>query len=169
MSLGSGGKLSDRKVFSMKSVVTYKWITKKTCTCIFQYLNSSPPGAAYMRQWTGSALFQVMACRLFCIEPLPEPMLVCSQLDSCEQISVKFDRNSIISFKKMHPKLSSDKTSAILSMGRCVKTWILCTFVFVIHKDVTSMLLRHVYEQPGYIQCHGWGLLNKTHVKFHIS
>ena len=25
---------------------------------------SSPPGAAYMRQWTGSSLVQVMACRL---------------------------------------------------------------------------------------------------------
>ena len=28
-------------------------------------LNSFPPSAAYMRQWTGSALVQVMACRLF--------------------------------------------------------------------------------------------------------
>ena len=28
-----------------------------------------------MRQWTGSALVQVMACRLFGAKPLPEPML----------------------------------------------------------------------------------------------
>ena len=28
-------------------------------------LNPSPPSAAYMRQWTGSSLIQVMACRLF--------------------------------------------------------------------------------------------------------
>ena len=33
------------------------------------------PSAAYMRQWTGSALVQVMACRLFGAKPLPEPML----------------------------------------------------------------------------------------------
>ena len=28
-------------------------------------INSSPPNAAYMLQWTGSALVQVMGCRLF--------------------------------------------------------------------------------------------------------
>ena len=54
-------------------------------------VNSSPPSAAYMRQWTGSELFQVMACRLFGANPLPEPMLVYCQLDSWEQISVKFE------------------------------------------------------------------------------
>ena len=43
--------------------------------------NSSPPSAAYMRQWTGSALVQVMACRLFGAKPLPEPMLTYRQLD----------------------------------------------------------------------------------------
>ena len=52
---------------------------------------SSPPIAAYMRQGTGSALVQVMACRLFGAEPLTEPMLVYCQLDSSEQISVKFE------------------------------------------------------------------------------
>ena len=43
-----------------------------------------------MRQWTGSALVQGMAC-LFGIKSLPEPMLVYCQLDSWEQISVKFE------------------------------------------------------------------------------
>ena len=37
--------------------------------------NSSPPGAAYMHQWTGSALVQIMAWCLFGTKPLPEPML----------------------------------------------------------------------------------------------
>ena len=37
--------------------------------------NSSPPSAVYMRQWTGSALGQIMACRLGGAEPLSEPML----------------------------------------------------------------------------------------------
>ena len=55
------------------------------------FLNSSPPSAAYIRQWIGSALVQVMACRLFGAKPLPEPMLTCCQLDSWEQISVKFE------------------------------------------------------------------------------
>ena len=37
--------------------------------------NSSPPSAAYMRQWTVSILVQVMACRLFGAKPLPQPIL----------------------------------------------------------------------------------------------
>ena len=52
---------------------------------------SSPPSGAYMRQWTGSALVQVMACCLVGAKPLPEPMLVYYQLDSWEQISVKLE------------------------------------------------------------------------------
>ena len=44
-----------------------------------------------MRQWTGSALLQIMACRLFGTKPLPDPMMAYSQLDSWEQISVKFE------------------------------------------------------------------------------
>ena len=37
--------------------------------------NSSPPSVAYMRQLTGSALVQIMACRLIGAKPLSEPML----------------------------------------------------------------------------------------------
>ena len=33
-------------------------------TLSFQFLNSSPPSAAYMRQWIGPALAQIMACGL---------------------------------------------------------------------------------------------------------
>ena len=36
------------------------------------FVNSSPPSATYMHQWTGSALVQVMACRLFSAKPLPK-------------------------------------------------------------------------------------------------
>ena len=53
--------------------------------------NSSPPSAAYLRQWTGSSLVHVMASRLFGAKPLPEPMLTYCQLDSWEHISVKFE------------------------------------------------------------------------------
>ena len=54
-------------------------------------VNSSPPSAAYMRHWTGSSLVHVIACRLFGAKPLPEPMLTYCQLDSWEQILVKFE------------------------------------------------------------------------------
>ena len=53
------------------------------------HLLTSPPSAAYMRQWTGSALFRKMASHLFGIKPLAEPILAYCQLDYWEHISVK--------------------------------------------------------------------------------
>ena len=38
-------------------------------------VKSSPLGVAYMRHWIGSALLQIMACRLFGTKPLSKPML----------------------------------------------------------------------------------------------
>ena len=58
---------------------------------VLTVINSSPPSAAYMRQWTGPSLVQVMACCLFGTKPLPEPMLAYCQLDSWERISVTFE------------------------------------------------------------------------------
>ena len=55
------------------------------------WVESSPPTAAYMRQWTGPPLVQAMACRLIGAKPLPEPVLAYCQLDSWEHISVKFE------------------------------------------------------------------------------
>ena len=60
-------------------------------TILYRHWLISPYSAAYMRQWTGSALVQVMACRLYGTKPLPEPMLAYCQLDSWEQISAKFE------------------------------------------------------------------------------
>ena len=42
------------------------------------------------RQWTGSALIQVVAWCLFGTEPLSETMQPCYQLDPCEKTSVIF-------------------------------------------------------------------------------
>ena len=47
----------------------------------YHSLTLYPPSAAYTRRWAGSALIQVMACRLFGAKPLPELMLVYCQLD----------------------------------------------------------------------------------------
>ena len=47
-----------------------------------------PPIAAYMRQWIGSALVQIMACRIFRAKSLFKPILGCCYLDPYEQISV---------------------------------------------------------------------------------
>ena len=51
----------------------------KNCLCNLGSL--SPPSAAYMRQWIGSALVQIMACRLFGAKPLSKPRLDYIQLD----------------------------------------------------------------------------------------
>ena len=48
---------------------------------IFEWVNSSPLSAMYMRQWIRSALVQIMACRLFGAKPLSKPMLGYCQLD----------------------------------------------------------------------------------------
>ena len=53
-------------------------------------LDSFPPSAAYMRRWTGSALVQIMACRVDAVMTLSQPMLTYCQLDHKEYISMKF-------------------------------------------------------------------------------
>ena len=45
------------------------------------YLNLISPSAAYMRQWIGSALIQIVACRLFNAKPLFKPILGCCLMD----------------------------------------------------------------------------------------
>ena len=54
------------------------------------HIKSSTPSAAYMRQWTRSALVQIMECRLFSAKPLSKPLLGYCQLDAEQQTSVKF-------------------------------------------------------------------------------
>ena len=44
-----------------------------------------------MRRWTGSALVQIMACRLVGAKPLSEPLLENFQLDSWDPISTEFE------------------------------------------------------------------------------
>ena len=66
-----------------------QFIDKKLCDKTDVIVNLSPRSAAYMCQWIGSALVQIMACRQLDAEPLFEPVLACCQLDYQEQTSVK--------------------------------------------------------------------------------
>ena len=86
-----------------------------------QWVNSSPPSVAYMCQWTGSALVQVMACRLFSAKPSPEPILAYYQFFGQKNVNeIRFEiQNS--SFLKMHLKMSSAKLAAISSRGKWAK------------------------------------------------
>ena len=47
-------------------LITSKWFSGNSHLAVI----SSPPSAAYMRQWTGSAFVQIMAYRLFGAKPL---------------------------------------------------------------------------------------------------
>ena len=51
-----------------------EWVQQTTQTILIHmaYVNPSPPNAAYMRHWTGSAFIQVRACCLFGVKPLPD-------------------------------------------------------------------------------------------------
>ena len=60
--------------------------------------NSSPPSTVYMRQWTRSAMVQVMTCRLFGATPLPGPILTYCQLDPQEETSMKIE----LKYKAIH-------------------------------------------------------------------
>ena len=64
-------------------IMEYDWI-------FHCFINSSPPSAAYMHQWFGSVLVQIMACYLFVAKPLSKPILGYCQLNHEKQTSVKF-------------------------------------------------------------------------------
>ena len=88
-------------------------------------LYSSPPSPAYIRQWTTSALVQIMACRLagtkLVIWTNAEILLIGPLETNYSKIIIKI---SIFSLKKMHLKLSSGKMVAFLSSGRWVNFFI---------------------------------------------
>ena len=88
-------------------------------------INSSPPSAAYVRQWIGSALVQIMACRRFGAKPLSTPML-----GYCHFIVIAW------SFTKMHLKMSSAKWRPFCPGGDELRHMIytqVCT-LFIDHK-----------------------------------
>ena len=67
-------------------------------------LTHIPSSAAYVRQWTGSALVKILTCRPFGAKSLSKSVLGYCQLDS--EISIK---NSNFSSTKMYLKISSVK------------------------------------------------------------
>ena len=60
--------------------LNYYW-TRSMNEISYCVINSSPPSAAYIFQWIGSALLQIMACRLFGAKSLSKPVLGYCQLD----------------------------------------------------------------------------------------
>ena len=59
------------------------------------FVNPLRPEDWYIRQWTGSSLIQVIACRLFSSDKwFPEPMVFYYELDPQGHTSVKLKKNS---------------------------------------------------------------------------
>ena len=90
---------------------------------------SLPAGLTHlslMHRWTGSALFQIMACRLDGAKPLSEPMLTYCQWDPKEHISRKF----YLKFKCFHSRkciwICRLRNGSHLSRGRWLtsKPWV---------------------------------------------
>ena len=83
--------------------------------------NSSPPSTAYMRQWIGWALVQIMACRLDGAKPLSEPMQTYCKLHSKNVFQWNFILNSNIFIQENAFEHVVSEMAAILSSGRWVK------------------------------------------------
>ena len=55
---------------------------------------SYPTSAAYIHQWTGSALVQAMSCRLLGAKPLPVPILAQCHLELANKFQWNSNRNT---------------------------------------------------------------------------
>ena len=80
------------------SFASSQWETALLCNDVSHWLGANLESALYnmlggacMRHRIGSALVEVMAWRLFGLEPLCEPMPNFCQFDSCEQNWVQFE------------------------------------------------------------------------------
>ena len=139
---------------------TKQQFTSIYCAVIESYrpLTHLPASAAYMRLGTGSALAQIMACRLFGAKSLPGPMLWYCQLDTWEQISVKY-KSEFYHFhsRKCIWKCRLSKWQPFCSEGDamcgsfvCIITvplWcLLCSWIFapLLHSGMVSLRARWI-------------------------
>ena len=120
---------------------------------------SSPLSAAYMRQWIGSALVQIMACRLLSTKPLSEPMLGYCQLDPWEQIwnfgeiSIKIQNFSLV---KMHLKILSAKWQPFCPGGDesiCYFMWYHASDLSLVHVMASHPLGNKPLPEPMISWC----------------
>ena len=106
----------------LSTVHSKKIYTKSALYCdLFLSFNSSPPSAAYMCQWTGSSLVQVMAWRLFAAKPFYEPMLPYCRLDSGKHISGKFELKFYLFIQENAFEIVVCQNGGCLSKQRWVK------------------------------------------------
>ena len=99
--------------FGMDNFIAHLTRHVITCSCCIQvnpcWHTSSPARAPYMRQWIGSALVQIMDCRLFGARSLSKQCWVIVNHTISNKIQRNFNQGRNFSFTKMHLKLSSAK------------------------------------------------------------
>ena len=76
-----------------------------------------------MRQWVGSALVQIMACRLFGAKALSKPTLGHHQLEHYERTSMKMSKCKKIFIHENASENIVHEIAAILSRGRWVECY----------------------------------------------
>ena len=86
---------------------------------ISEYINSSPPSAACMRQGIGQALVEIMACHLFQARPSSKPVLEYCYLESWEHTSLKVSSKKYVSFTKM-PMMANLLPFIYVTLPQCV-------------------------------------------------
>ena len=134
-------------------VIYIVWCGKLIRESVFIYLfiiDSSPPSAAYMRQWIGSGLVQIMACRLFGAKSLIINGLApnAHYLNQCwvignwtlrNKLQWNFNQNKKLFIHENASENITCEIVAILSRGRWVK-WIPPTQIFWHQPKDTWML-----------------------------
>ena len=116
-------------------------------------LNSSPPSAAYMRQWMGPVMVQTMACRLYGAEPLSKPILGYCQSDPKKQTAVIFFYQNTRLF--IHENASENivcEMAAILSGRRCVNSGYYILYMKFIHFWQVHKVRYHDYRKVSNIR-----------------
>ena len=157
-----------------KSLSEPMMISLPTHICVTrpQWVNSFPPSAAYMHRRTGSALIQVMACRLFDdITWTRADLLSTEPLMNFSEMWIEMQN---FPFMKMHLKMLS---AAILSRGRRVN-WHIAEFGHwsLIHRKISKCSeICQVCQQQCYLNIewnfrmnhylNQWWLVNWTNMK----
>ena len=92
-----------------------------------------------MRQWIGSALVQIIACRLFGAKPLSKPNAeILSILLEGTNLNEHLIKMQNFPFTIMHLKVSSEEWRPFCS-GREELTWCLLLIVFTLHRCIWNV------------------------------
>ena len=106
----------------------------------FDLFNAYPPCVAYMCQWIGSALVQIMACRLFGTRPLSKPILFFVNWTPRNKFQGNFNQNKKLFIHENASGNIACDTVGFSSRGRWVNTraakW---------HATPFAVLATHIY------------------------